>query len=163
MGGMYQMKLPEYTLIRKYNDYLEGTTGIITDTKGKKIVCTLEPPNRNNSKDNPQTKVNEAGCIPEGIYICRKRDPEVYKNAHFKDNWEILNVPNKEGCVFHGGNLWTDSKSCILVASSIQNMNPKNDPDFDPIKKWWASQSQMAMKAFNNNMPIEFTLKIISV
>jgi len=150
-----------YKLIRTYKE--EATIGIIVDSAGKKICCTLEPPNRNNAKDNPKTKDNEAGCIPEGIYTCRKRNPLHYPNARFKDNWEVLDVLNKSGVVFHTGNVWTDSKSCIILATEIQDMNPRNIESFNPVKKWWASQSRTALGKFNKMMPEEFALEIMSI
>lgn len=155
-------KLPKFTLKRTYHPVPEGTTGVLYDAKKNKIVCTLEPPNRNNAKDKPNTAINEAGCIPEGTYHVKRRDPVIYANARFKDNWEVLNVPNKLGIVFHCGNLWTDSKSCILVATFILDRNPKKDLKLAPEKRWYASQSKDAMNQFKSIMPDEFLLEIKS-
>lgn len=153
--------MKNFTLMRQYRE--EATTGALIDSgTGKKIICTLEPPNRSNAKDNPSTSENEAGCIPEGIYKVRRRDPKIFASAHFKDNWEILDVPHKEGVVFHSGNYWFESKSCILTGTEIIDMNPKNQPNFDKNKKWYASQSRDALKNFTNLMPSEFELKITS-
>lgn len=44
---------------------------------GATLICkTLERPNRNNQRDNPNTEENESGCIPEGIYILEKQEPK---------------------------------------------------------------------------------------
>lgn len=154
--------LKNFTLMRDYKS--EATPGIIIDpSTGEKVVATLEPPKRNNAKDDPKTSINESGCIPEGKYTCKRRDPQLFKNAKFKDNWEILNVPNKGGICFHSGNYWFESKSCVLVGSIIQDMNPLNKKDFDGDKRWYASQSKDALKKFSEKMPIEFILDIISI
>ncbi len=157
------MPKPLETFILKRNYTPECTTGDLINSDGKHIVYTLEPPNRKNAKDNPDTKENEAGCIPEGTYLCFKRDPKVYAKARFKDNWEISNVPNKAGVVFHSGNYWFQSQSCILLATHIQNMNPRNDPSFDNNKKWLASGSIDALNKFSKIMPNRFMLKITSI
>lgn len=148
-----------YILRRQYK---EATLGSFEDSSGKCLWRTLEPPNRNNAKDNPNTTENEAGCIPEGIYKVKKRDPKIYANARFKDNWEILNVPNKAGVVIHSGNYWWHSQSCILLGNCIQDMNPKNDPNITSSNKWFLSQSRDALKKFYDTMPHEFELEIIS-
>ena len=154
--------MKQFTLLRNYREH--GTTGIVIDPEsGEVIIRTLEPPKRDNAKDNPKTPANEAGCIPEGIYTCRRRDPKLFKKARFKDNWEILDVPNKTGVVFHSGNYWFESKSCVLAATTVQDMNPKEDPKFDPNKRLYASQSGDALKKFTKVMPTEFSLKITSI
>lgn len=153
--------MKKFTLIRYYHP--EATIGaLLNPDNGERIISTLEPPNRDNAKDDPKTYINESGCVPEGVYICQKRDPEVFKESKFKDNWEILGVPTKAGVVFHCGNYWFESKSCLLVGTLIMNMNPKNNPDFDPNRKWFASQSRDAMKKFIEVMPERFELEIVS-
>ena len=139
----------------------EATLGQLCD--GDNVIFrTLEPPNRNNAKDNPNTPANEAGCIPEGEYLCVKRDPKVWAKARFKDNWEIKNVPNKAGVVFHSGNYWFHSQSCILVGKEIKDLNPKNDPKIDKNKRWFLSDSGTALKEFYKIMPERFILKIVN-
>lgn len=147
-----------FTLLRIYES--EATLGTILNSSGKPLFKTLEPPKRNNAKDNPNTAENEAGCIPEGIYQVKKRDPKIYAKARFKDNWEILKVPNKSGVVIHAGNYWWHSQSCILIGRSIRNMNPRNDPKIKPENKWFLSQSKDALAEFYKTMPEEFILEI---
>ena len=153
--------LEEFVLTRVYKT--DATIGALNSSTGEHIICTLEPPNRNNAKDSPNTAINEAGCIPEGTYLCFKRDPKKYAGARFKDNWEISGVPNKAGVVFHSGNYWFQSQSCVLTASYIQDMNPKEDPKFDPNKRWFAAQSKDALNKFIKRMPSKFMLKITSI
>lgn len=153
--------IKSFKIIRTYHPE-EATCGHLYDDKKKEIICTLEPPNRNNAKDDPDTAINEAGCISEGTYHVKRRDPKIYEDARFKDNWEILNVPNKSGVVFHSGAYWTDSKSCILTATTVIDMNPKNDVKFDKNKRWLAAQGKDALKKFSQIMPSEFELIITS-
>lgn len=140
----------------------EATLGTILGSDNKPLFRTLEPPNRNNAKDDKTTPENESGCISEGIYQVKKRDPKIYAKARFKDNWEILKVPNKSGVVVHAGNYWWHSQSCILIGRSIQNMNPRNDPKIKPENKWFLSQSRDALAEFHRIMPKEFILEIKS-
>lgn len=162
---MTKADLEQFTLLRSYKD--EATTAILLNSRGKRVIFTLEPPNRNNAKNDSKTKENEAGCIPEGIYTCRRRNPKDYEKSkvkpRFLDNWEILNVPDKSGVVFHCGNYWFESESCILVASAIEDKNPTNDPKFDKNKRWCGIKSIDALNIFKSIMPQEFSLKITSI
>jgi hypothetical protein len=150
-------KMKLFVLMRDYRD--EATTGALIDPEtGFKICCTLERPNLHNQKDNPKTAANESSCIPEGDYVCKK-----YSSARFPDTWEITGVPNRAAILFHCANYAFELLGCVAVATSIQDMNPKNDPKQDPTKKWYASQSKDAFNKFKKIMPAEFKLRVTSI
>lgn len=149
---------PLFLLKRKYK---EATCGTLCDEANNALFFTLEPPLRNNAKDNPNTPENEAGCIPEGEYLVVRRDPKIWSKARYKDNWEILNIPNKSGVVFHSGNYWFHSQSCILLGKSIIDMNPRGNIGFNKDRRWFLNNSALALKEFTKMMPERFKLKIM--
>lgn len=135
----------------------EATIGTIIDQSGKHVCKTLERPNLNNQRDNPFTNENESSCIPEGIYVCKK-----YSSPKYPDTWEITGVPNRDKILFHTANYVDQLLGCIATATTIQDMNPNNNPKFDPVKRWLASQSRDGFVAFKKIMPKEFEINIIS-
>ena len=137
----------------------EATLGRLLEvSNGKELCKTLERPNLNNERDNPLTPKNESSCIPEGVYQVKK-----YSSNKFPDHWEITNVPNRSAILFHKGNWVSEIFGCVIVATSIINMNPKNDPNIPPEKKYMASQSAAAWEKFKKVMPKEFELEITSL
>lgn len=48
--------------------------------------------------------------IPAGTYICRLLPHPIHGVC-----WEVCDVPNRTGILFHVGNDATDSEGCILV------------------------------------------------
>lgn len=148
--------MKEFTLIRDYKP--EATIGIIIDQESGKHICrTLERPDLNNQRDNKATKENESSCIPEGIYVCKK-----YSSPKYPDTWEITGVPNRDRILFHSANYVHQLLGCVATATTIQDMNPKNDNTFDPSKRWFASQSRDAFAIFKKAMPKEFKINITS-
>jgi len=145
----------QYTLIRHYRK--EATTGVLITSNGKKICQTLERPNFNNQKDNPNTPQNESSCIPEGTYFCKK-----YSSKKYPDTWEITGVKGRDSILFHCANYISELLGCIAICNQVIDMNPKEDPKQDPIKRWLASQSRDGFAKFKKEMPKEFILKIIS-
>lgn len=69
--------------------------------------ATLEPPWRNNQPWNGDH--NEVSCIPLGNYICKKVD-----HRRFGETFEVCDVPNRTGILFHVGNYRIDTVGCIL-------------------------------------------------
>lgn len=57
-------------------------------------------------------------CIPKGEYVCRRFSSEKHPNT-----WEVTNVPNRDGILFHVGNTYTDSQGCILVGKKLMMLN----------------------------------------
>lgn len=135
--------LKVYELLR-FEQTKIATRGYLIDKK-LKICCTLEPPWDDNKKDNPLTKKNEASCIPEGMYLCKK-----YNGVAFKDVWEVTKVPGKTSVLIHSGNFAIQSKSCILVGES--HMDHKGIPILN--------NSVSTLNKLRSSLPIHFWLKI---
>lgn len=151
-----KLMIKRFTLIRDYKT--EATIGVLIDpATGKHICKTLERPNLSNQKDNPKTAANESSCIPEGVYVCKK-----YSSAKYPDTWEVTGVPNRDNILFHSANYVSQLLGCIATATTIQDMNPKNDPKQEPAKRWLASQSRDAFAKFKKAMPKEFELEVTS-
>lgn len=73
---------------------------------------TLEPPNLHNEKG--------ISCIPKGTYTCKKVYSRILPNGKELDiTFEILDVPNRSGILFHPGNTIDDTHGCILVGTGI--------------------------------------------
>jgi hypothetical protein len=148
--------MKRFTLLRYYKP--EATIGTIIDPESGKHICkTLERPNRNNQRDDKATKENESSCIPEGVYICKK-----YSSPKYPDTWKITGVLNRDTILFHTANYIDQLLGCVAIATTIQDMNPKNDPKLDSTKRWLASQSRDAFASFKKAMPKQFEIEIIS-
>lgn len=108
---------PLYRLIRFKQNNL-ATLGNFTDSNGKIICATLEPPWKWNFRDNKKTKNNEASCIPAGKYLCRK-----FSGKKFQDVWEITGVPGRDAILIHAGNYPAETHGCILVGNKHLEYN----------------------------------------
>lgn len=100
--------MKKYTITRFKQDKT-ATLGKWTGG-GLEICATIEPPWRDNQRDNSKTKENEASCIPEGIYKCVP-----FSGTHHQDVWQVLGVPGRSEVLIHHGNYAYQSKACILV------------------------------------------------
>lgn len=148
------MNFKEYTLYRLDYDP-QGTPGEFRNSVSK-LFSTLERPNNGNKKDDPNTNLNEAGCIPEGRYFCRP-----YSSKKFPGTFEIFGVRTKTSVLFHSGNCIDDSKSCVLMGKKIVN-NVKH-PSKHIVYKYWLSDSRAAFADFKRIMPKEgFFINITS-
>lgn len=72
-------------------------------------VGTLELPWRDNKKGE--------SCIPEGTYTCKR-----FQSSKFGNTFEVCNVPDRQGILFHTGNTWKSTKGCIILGKSV-NLN----------------------------------------
>ncbi len=89
-------------LKREFED-LFGTHGVLLfDDETPTGVFTLEEPWKDNQR--------EISCIPTGTYKLKEHD-----GTHFKDVWEVCNVPNRTAILIHAGNTIKDTRGCILV------------------------------------------------
>lgn len=146
-----------FTIIRDYKS--EATKGILKDVTGKLICETLERPNLSNAKDNPNTSVNESGCVPEGTYRCKR-----YSSPKYPSTWEVTGVLGRSKILIHSANLVTELKGCIAPCTQVIDMNPKNTDKVVPEKKWFASQSRAAFSKLKEIIGDEdFTLIITSL
>lgn len=130
------------TIKRKYSDKQTTGTMEFVDANGKKnMLYTLERPWINNSK--------MISCIPEGKYIVNK-----HYSPTFKECFRIPNVPGRSEILIHAGNFVVDTKGCILVGLSRQDVN--NDGLMD------VTSSKIAMKKLLSLLPHSFELIITS-
>jgi len=68
----------------------------------------MEKPWRDNQKN--------ISCIPEGNYWCKPHD------GKHKETWVVMDVPDRNGIVFHIGNTERDTGGCILPGTTIGNL-----------------------------------------
>ena len=91
------------TLIR-HEETIDGTFGeLLFD--GELFCKTLELPWRDNKRN--------VSCIPLGLYRCIRRS-----SRHFGMVYEVVDVPERDGILFHPGNLISDIRGCIAVGMS---------------------------------------------
>ena len=86
-----------------------GTFGVLLDDKIP-FALTCERVWLNNEK--------EKSCIPEGMYRCKR-----ILSIKFGDTFEITQVPGRDHCLFHKGNLMLDSHGCILIGEQFEQIN----------------------------------------
>jgi hypothetical protein len=96
-----------------------GTEGTLSVTFGEmSFSCrTLELPWRANRRNH--------SCIPAGRYICRR-----VKSEKFGETFEVMDVEDRTGILFHVGNFAgdtdrgyrSDSDGCILTGASMGNL-----------------------------------------
>lgn len=135
--------LQVYKLLRfeQKKDYTKGY--LLNDSL--KICCTLEPGWNDNIKDNPFTKENEASCIPEGMYLCKKYSGTIHKNV-----WIITGIPGRSDVEIHTGNFAIQSKACVLVGE--EHLNYKGVPILN--------NSQNTLNKLRTTLPNQFWLKV---
>ena len=63
-------------------------------------------------------------CIPDGRYNC-----EAFDSLKHPDCWEVLNVPNRDGILFHTGNSSADCTGCIIPGLTRTGLNVWNSAD----------------------------------
>jgi len=100
---------------------------------------TLELPWKNNSQN--------ISCIPAGKYRVIKRFSDQYQN-HF----HVLNVPGRSMILIHPGNYYSQTQGCILVGTSISDINSDGIQD--------VTSSKLAMSKLNQIMPDKFEITI---
>lgn len=74
--------------------------------RGQPIAVTLELAWRNNARN--------VSCIPLGRYRCV---PTV--SPRHGVTWQVMDVPNRSGILFHAGNAAPDSEGCILLGAAF--------------------------------------------
>lgn len=85
-------------------------------TFGKLIIgglprySTLELPWINNQRS--------ISCIPSGSYICKAtKNRRTLGGMDIPRTFEVMNVPDRSGILFHVGNYQEDTNGCILVGT----------------------------------------------
>jgi len=87
--------------IRRLSDNHFGTFGVLM-VDGQPYCWTLERRYRRNARN--------ISCIPPGTYRCKRK-----RSRRFGATWEVLDVENRSGILFHAGNKESDSRGCILL------------------------------------------------
>ena len=96
-------------LLRISNESAPFTSGVLVFDGIPRLV-THELPWLNNEE--------KRSCIPEGEYECHLvRDRILYGGYVLRQTFEVSQVPNRTGILFHTGNGNQDTLGCILVAS----------------------------------------------
>lgn len=55
-------------------------------------------------------------CIPEGVYTCKRYSSERYPNT-----FEITDVFNRSGILFHAGNTAKDVQGCVALGQYLDH------------------------------------------
>jgi len=80
---------------------------------GVPFAVTLEREWKNNARN--------ISCIPAGFYFCSR-----YSSERYPDTFQVLDVTNRSGILFHAGNTEDDSAGCILVGESYDEIYGKD-------------------------------------
>jgi len=89
----------------------------------------------------------QISCIPAGLYNVKKRYSVKYKN-HF----HVQDVPERSFILIHAGNYYTQTKGCILVGSSLTDINGDGYKD--------VINSKSTIKKLLEILPDEFRITI---
>jgi len=87
--------------------------GIIL-VNGSPKWTTLELPWQDNAKS--------ISCIPEGTYTCeRVANRRLHNGKDIRATFEVCDVPNRDGILFHTGNRKQDTQGCILIGQGFSD------------------------------------------
>jgi hypothetical protein len=114
------MKGEKIIIERTYLDRATIGDGYVLDGDGKIIFQfkTLELPWNNN--------LRRVSCIPEGEYKVQRMDPNHKRNYHY---FYVMNVPDRDGILFHPGNYTSQILGCILPGDKLKDINQDSVPD----------------------------------
>ena len=102
---------------------------------------TLELPWKDNA--------HNISCIPEGDYLVEKMPPTAKRKYQY---FHVLNVPNRDGILWHPGNFTHDILGCFLPGESFADLD--NDSIFD------VTNTTATLKILTALMPQKFKLTI---
>lgn len=100
----------------RLNDDGYQTTGelyVVEDNKILFTCSTLELPYKDNK--------NQISCIPEGEYKVTKRKTKYSKYRY--EHLHILDVPNRDYILIHGGNYHHQLLGCVAVGNQFKDIN----------------------------------------
>ncbi len=92
-------------ILRRIASTEYGTFGTLIDN-GIPFALTLERPWVDNERN--------VSCIPAGVYACNRFSSKSHSNT-----FQVMNVPNRTGILFHTGNLMEHSAGCILIGETF--------------------------------------------
>lgn len=103
--------LKKLELIRLTTSRSRVQRGVII-SEGEPLCLTLELPWRNNEA--------QLSCIPDGDYVCRRdTNRKTSGGLLIPETYEVVNVPQRSGILFHVGNVSLDTHGCILLGSKF--------------------------------------------
>jgi hypothetical protein len=65
-----------------------------------------------------KANMRNISCIPKGVYKCKHRSSEKYKNHII-----LQDVPNRKFILIHAGNFNTDTRGCLLLGTGFAKIN----------------------------------------
>ena len=86
-----------------------GTFGVLMDN-GVPFAVTLERPWLNNRRN--------VSCIPTGKYLCEK-----YSSKKHPKTYQVKDVADRTGILFHTGNIMDHSAGCILIGERFEALD----------------------------------------
>jgi Family of unknown function (DUF5675) len=81
----------------------DGIFGTLFDAEGDQVAITLEH------------SFNGLPKLPAGSYRCARGKHSLHSNPTPFETFEVMDVPNHTGILFHVGNFNDDSNGCILL------------------------------------------------
>lgn len=103
--------LKKLELVRLTTSKSRVQRGVII-SEGEPLCLTLELPWRDNEFS--------LSCIPDGAYICRRdTNRKTSGGLLIPETYEVINVPQRSGILFHVGNVSLDTHGCILLGSKF--------------------------------------------
>ena len=103
------------TIIRVTQDKRDVQRGVLL-IDGQPELVTLELPWLENKR--------KISCIPTGSYKTRKTMNRFMSGgALIPVTFEVLNVPDRSGILFHIGNTTKDTEGCIILGNSFANFD----------------------------------------
>lgn len=98
-------------LCRLTKDRGDAQRGVLI-VHGQPEICTLELPWVANKP--------RMSCIPPGVYKCHKTTNRLTSGGtHIPVTFEVDNVPDRSGILFHSGNTSKDTMGCILLGQKF--------------------------------------------
>ena len=126
--------MEKYSIIKliRYKYGLDGTFGEWVFPDGSRLF-SVERAWKGNQRS--------VSCIPEGLYVLRKRKSPVVSrvtNGRYTEGWEVTNVPNRSFIMVHPGNWPSNFNGCIGVG---QENRPLQHPTQGMIDAVTSSQA----------------------
>ena len=103
--------IPNIRLLRAEENFDYGTFGLwIVQTRVFSV--TLEPADLLNQPF--------VSSIPAQQYICER-----YSSPNYPNTFQIMNVPGRDKCLIHPGNIKKHIEGCIILAQHVGKLNVK--------------------------------------
>lgn len=127
------------------------------DEFDKMIAKTLELPDRNNQRDDPNTDENEASCIDIGTYLVTKEEPipandPMGRKERPYGHFRLHDVPGRRGILVHKITYVKHLLGCIGIGSRFVDLDKDGTPD--------VVESGKKLQWMYENLPSKFYLKI---